>query len=138
MLQSPYGSALSARSLAALAGMLLGMIQLSGCTYAASGKMEFEHPSIEPDPTEIVINGDQEFVGKCMDTVKRALEKRGRVLGRPLITKSEKFERIFRLDAEFSFLKDGVFVNRFICWETSDSDVKVLLGTGGEELKPLH
>ena len=107
------------------------MLGTSMDTYAQG----VESPSLDPDG-QIVTADNTAFTEKCLSLIdKFSLGKNWR-LRQPLLTRSEKWGVVWRVDFTISDADSSHLVNRIVCWEVPDGNISMEIAIG-QHLTPL-
>ena len=94
-----------------------------------------DSPSLDPDG-HIVTADNTTFTGKCLSLVDKFSSGNNWRLGQPLLTRSERWGLVWRVDFTFSDAEPSHLVNRIVCWEFPDGNVSIEIAIG-QHLTPL-
>lgn len=116
--------------------ILCGQLTL-GLIMNAAAKNPSESPPLSPEGEKIV-QGDPSFVAACQERIRYLASTGLWKLGKPLLTHSDKWGLVWRVDFEYPHDDLAPLINRAICWRTDD-------GTGvnseiaiGQQVAPLY
>jgi hypothetical protein len=99
--------------------------------------MQFDAPPLTPDNDEIVLPEDASFTALCISEIRATPSGRTYQLGVPLLTRSEKWGLIWRVDYQVPGLRLYPLINRVVCWQAPGSGIGGIITALGQELQPL-
>jgi hypothetical protein len=94
-----------------------------------------DSPSLEPDG-QIVTADKTAFTEKCRALADEFPSRKNWQLGQPLLTESEKWGLVWRVDFILSDANSSHLVNRIVCWENPDGKISIEIAIG-QRLTPL-
>jgi hypothetical protein len=94
-----------------------------------------ETPSLDPDG-QILTADNTTFTTKCVSLVDKVSSGKNWQLGQPLLTRSEKWGLVWRVDFKISDADFSPLVNRIVCWEIADGNNAIDIAIG-QHVAPL-
>ena len=97
--------------------------------------VELDIPSMAPEG-ENVLPENTTFAAECLLPWNDLITKTGWVLGAPLVTQSERWGEILRVDFKIPGEDLSPLVNRLICWRTPAGNLQLNVAIG-QKVPPL-
>jgi len=94
-------------------------------------------PALTPESEEVA-SADPSFATACLSEASRMAAAANWELGQPVLTRSERWGTICRLDFTIRGREPGPLVNRIVCWRNADDGLEAMFAIGQTipELKP--
>jgi hypothetical protein len=121
------------RNLGALASLCL-LLSLGVAMNAQSEELDV--PSIAPEG-EKVLPANSSFAADCLLPWNDLITKSGWVLGVSIVTQSERWGEVLRVDFKIPGEDLSPLVNRLICWRTAAGHLQISVAIG-QNVPPLH
>ena len=121
------------RSVVTLASLCLWLSL--GVGMSAQGE-ELDIPSITPEGEKVLLE-DSSFAADCLSTWNDLITKSRWVLGTSLVTQSERWGEILRVDFKIPGEDLSPLVNRLICWRTPIGNLQLNVAIG-QSVPPLR
>jgi hypothetical protein len=105
-----------------------------GVTMSAQGE-ELDVPSIAPEG-EKVLPENSSFAADCLLPWNDLITQSGWMLGASLVTQSERWGEILRVDFKIRGEDLSQLVNRLVCWRTPAGNLQLYVAVG-QRVPPL-
>jgi len=113
----------STKCLNAVTGLaLVAIILLLANSRQPMGQSLDRHPNPSPQ-SEKILTSDASFIAQCKSYIEADVQQFRWVLGKSILTRSEEFGLVWRVDFELpGESSDYGLVNRIVCWRPPGSD----------------
>lgn len=108
-----------------LCGLFLSLPLFLAVARSAGSEDADPFPPASPG-TETVVPGDLPFVTDCLSQVNEIAANNGWKLGTQLLTHSDQWGTILRVDFDIAGYTVSARINRAVCWRTAGGDLNIM------------
>jgi hypothetical protein len=112
-----------------LCGLFLSLPLFLAVARSAGSEDADPFPPASPG-TETVVPGDLPFVTDCLSQVNEIAANNGWKLGTQLLTHSDQWGTILRVDFDIAGYTVSARINRAVCWRTAGGDLNIMYAIG--------
>ena len=94
-------------------------------------------PPVVPATGELVVINEPLFSAECLLFLESKDVAKNWKLGKPLLTRTDRWGAVWRVDFEIGADHVLALTNRIVCWRNSSGELQLLIAIG-QKVSPLH